>query len=147
MLPLHSVMRRAWSKPIPSFIIVPNQPNDNTYQQSEYIMNNSTSKCVSLISLDYFSGWIDRLRCNNYNLWASAGYFATKNVWRCACIFIVIFICFQIDFVQRPSWQAMIAGKKSWRIIPSPECESTCHEMNATMEKGDISKWSVVKIN
>ncbi|KAF6041423.1 hypothetical protein EB796_000270 [Bugula neritina] len=43
-----------------------------------------------------------------------------------------------IDSVQRPSWQAMIAGKKSWKIIPSPECDSVCKTLNATMEKGDI---------
>lgn len=43
-----------------------------------------------------------------------------------------------IDYVQRPSWQAQISGRKSWSLIPAPECESVCHAMNITLEKGDI---------
>ncbi|XP_052265725.1 uncharacterized protein LOC127868144 isoform X1 [Dreissena polymorpha] len=43
-----------------------------------------------------------------------------------------------LDFVERPSWQAQISGKKSWRIIPVPECETVCTEMNVTVHKGDI---------
>ncbi|KAK3579474.1 hypothetical protein CHS0354_028283 [Potamilus streckersoni] len=45
-----------------------------------------------------------------------------------------------LDYVQRPSWQAQIVGKKTWSLYPVPECEHICHEINATMEKGDISK-------
>jgi len=40
----------------------------------------------------------------------------------------------------------MIAGKKSWKIIPSPECDSVCKTLNATMEKGDISKLTKLRI-
>ncbi|KAL3876866.1 hypothetical protein ACJMK2_034649 [Sinanodonta woodiana] len=43
-----------------------------------------------------------------------------------------------LDYVQRPSWQAQIVGKKTWSLLPVPECEHICHEINATMETGDI---------
>ncbi|XP_041362574.1 bifunctional arginine demethylase and lysyl-hydroxylase PSR-like [Gigantopelta aegis] len=43
-----------------------------------------------------------------------------------------------LDSVGRPSWQAQISGAKTWQMIPSPECESVCHEINITVEKGDI---------
>lgn len=43
-----------------------------------------------------------------------------------------------LDYVQRPSWQAQIAGKKTWTLIPSPECEAQCKTMNVTVQKGDI---------
>lgn len=43
-----------------------------------------------------------------------------------------------LDYVQRPSWQAQISGKKTWTLVPTPECEDTCHTMNVTVHKGDI---------
>ncbi|XP_033733589.1 uncharacterized protein LOC117322749 isoform X2 [Pecten maximus] len=43
-----------------------------------------------------------------------------------------------LDYVQRPSWQAQISGKKTWSLIPTPECEHLCHSMNITVQKGDI---------
>ncbi|XP_029650708.1 uncharacterized protein LOC115224049 [Octopus sinensis] len=44
-----------------------------------------------------------------------------------------------IDAVKRPSWQAMIAGKKTFMLIVPPECEHLCkYTLNATMETGDI---------
>ncbi|XP_077980612.1 bifunctional arginine demethylase and lysyl-hydroxylase JMJD6-A-like [Glandiceps talaboti] len=43
-----------------------------------------------------------------------------------------------LDFVQRPSWQAQISGKKTWTLIPSPECEDVCKSMEITVNKGDI---------
>ncbi|XP_064609038.1 uncharacterized protein LOC135473132 [Liolophura sinensis] len=43
-----------------------------------------------------------------------------------------------LDYVQRPSWQAQISGRKSWALVPAPECESVCHSLNVTVEKGDI---------
>ncbi|XP_054762668.2 uncharacterized protein LOC129269223 [Lytechinus pictus] len=51
-----------------------------------------------------------------------------------------------IDSVDRPSWQAQISGSKTWTLIPPPECEHVCHEINATMVKGnvivvDTNKW------
>lgn len=52
-----------------------------------------------------------------------------------------------IDSVDRPSWQAMVKGKKTWFLEPPPECELECSKhLNATMEPGDIlvvdtNKW------
>ena len=47
----------------------------------------------------------------------------------------------QIDSVNRPSWQAMIKGKKTWTIEPPPECALECSKrLQATMEPGDICK-------
>lgn len=43
-----------------------------------------------------------------------------------------------IDTVDRPSWQAQISGKKSWQLLPPAECESVCHPVNITMNKGDL---------
>ncbi|CAH1794438.1 unnamed protein product [Owenia fusiformis] len=43
-----------------------------------------------------------------------------------------------LDYVQRPSWQAQIKGRKSWTLVPVPECEHVCVPMNITVEKGDI---------
>ncbi|XP_002155363.1 uncharacterized protein LOC100211992 isoform X1 [Hydra vulgaris] len=52
-----------------------------------------------------------------------------------------------IDYVNRPSWQAQVKGKKTWYIEPPPECESVCPmHLQATMEPSDIividtNKW------
>lgn len=43
-----------------------------------------------------------------------------------------------LDYVERPSWQAQISGQKTWRLVPSPECEAVCHAFNVTVHKGDI---------
>ncbi|ESP03764.1 hypothetical protein LOTGIDRAFT_109925 [Lottia gigantea] len=43
-----------------------------------------------------------------------------------------------LDYVERPSWQAQISGKKTWTLEPAPECEGICHALSATVEKGDI---------
>ena len=48
----------------------------------------------------------------------------------------------QIDAVQRPSWQAMVRGKKTWFLKPPAECENVCAKhLNATMEPSDICEW------
>uniref|UniRef100_A0A069DMI1 Cupin like domain containing protein n=1 Tax=Clytia hemisphaerica TaxID=252671 RepID=A0A069DMI1_9CNID len=52
-----------------------------------------------------------------------------------------------IDAVNRPSWQAMIKGKKTWTIQPPPECLlHSSKRLQVTMEPGDIlvvdtNKW------
>lgn len=51
-----------------------------------------------------------------------------------------------LDYVMRPSWQAQISGRKSWRLIPPPECEDVCPSMSITVNPGDIimintNKW------
>lgn len=43
-----------------------------------------------------------------------------------------------IDTVDRPSWQAQISGRKSWKLIPPAECEHVCRSLNVTMSPGDI---------
>ncbi|XP_076459674.1 uncharacterized protein LOC143292893 [Babylonia areolata] len=43
-----------------------------------------------------------------------------------------------LDYVERPSWQAQVSGKKTWNLVPSPECEAVCHSFNVTVHKGDI---------
>ena len=43
--------------------------------------------------------------------------------------------------MERPSWQAQISGKKSWKLIPPAECESVCTSLNVTMNSGDIGKF------
>ncbi|XP_019644361.1 PREDICTED: bifunctional arginine demethylase and lysyl-hydroxylase JMJD6-like [Branchiostoma belcheri] len=43
-----------------------------------------------------------------------------------------------IDHVDRPSWQAMILGSKTWTLIPPPECEDVCYTFNITLNQGDI---------
>lgn len=44
----------------------------------------------------------------------------------------------QIDMVDLSSWQAQLRGKKTWSLIPPPECEHKCHAFNVTMETGDV---------
>ena len=39
------------------------------------------------------------------------------------------------------SWQAQLRGKKTWSLIPPPECEHKCHAFNVTMNTGDVRKW------
>ncbi|KFM65238.1 hypothetical protein X975_05541, partial [Stegodyphus mimosarum] len=43
-----------------------------------------------------------------------------------------------LDYVRRPSWQAQIKGKKTWYLLPPPECESLCVPINTTVHQGDI---------
>ncbi|XP_060565091.1 uncharacterized protein LOC132724274 [Ruditapes philippinarum] len=43
-----------------------------------------------------------------------------------------------LDYVMRPSWQAQISGKKTWSLVPTPECEAECKSFNVTVHKGDI---------
>ena len=52
----------------------------------------------------------------------------------------VLSIRLQLDLVQRPSWQAQISGQKIWTLVPPPECEHVCQELQVTVTKGDISK-------
>lgn len=52
----------------------------------------------------------------------------------------IIFILLQVDMVGRPSWQAQLSGKKTWILIPPPECEQYCSNLNVTVHKGDIGK-------
>lgn len=43
-----------------------------------------------------------------------------------------------LDYVERPSWQAQILGRKTWQLLPPPECEAICTGFNVTVDKGDI---------
>ncbi|KAI1301703.1 hypothetical protein HDE_03174 [Halotydeus destructor] len=43
-----------------------------------------------------------------------------------------------MDYVFRPSWQAQISGRKSWHLLPPPECEHLCPSLRTTVSKGDI---------
>jgi len=43
-----------------------------------------------------------------------------------------------IDYVGRPSWQAQISGKKTWTLVPPPECETVCQSLSVTINKGEI---------
>lgn len=43
-----------------------------------------------------------------------------------------------LDYVRRPSWQAQIKGKKSWYLLPPPECENVCTAVNITVNRGDV---------
>ncbi|GFU30016.1 uncharacterized protein NPIL_514491 [Nephila pilipes] len=43
-----------------------------------------------------------------------------------------------LDYVRRPSWQAQIKGRKTWYLLPPPECEDVCTSMNITVHRGDI---------
>ena len=52
----------------------------------------------------------------------------------------------QIDSVDRPSWQAQLSGKKTWTLIPPPECEHVCQSMTITINKGEICKSASVLI-
>ena len=55
------------------------------------------------------------------------------NIIRIACTL-------QLDYVQRPSWQAQIKGKKTWQVIPVPECDDVCSSFNTTVHPGEISE-------
>lgn len=46
----------------------------------------------------------------------------------------------QLDFVNRPSWQAQITGRKTWTLEPVPDCEYVCHQIKVTVNPGDISE-------
>ncbi|XP_064478941.1 uncharacterized protein LOC135392170 [Ornithodoros turicata] len=51
-----------------------------------------------------------------------------------------------LDYVLRPSWQAQISGRKSWHLVPPPECEDVCRSLSITAEPGDMvmintNKW------
>jgi len=50
----------------------------------------------------------------------------------------VIFL--KLDYVQRPSWQAQISGRKRWTLLPTPECEHKCTSFSVTVNKGEMSK-------
>ena len=44
-----------------------------------------------------------------------------------------------IDQVDRPSWQAVVSGAKTWSLYPPPECENVCEPvLKADMLAGDI---------
>ncbi|XP_033630557.1 uncharacterized protein LOC117292562 [Asterias rubens] len=43
-----------------------------------------------------------------------------------------------LDNVEKPSWQAQLSGKKTWTLLPLPECENICHELQVTVNTGDI---------
>lgn len=43
-----------------------------------------------------------------------------------------------IDYIQKPSWQAQLSGRKTWTLIPPPECDSQCKTLRVTLDKGDI---------
>lgn len=37
-------------------------------------------------------------------------------------------------------WQAQIIGRKTWKLVPPPECDHICNKMSVTVEPGDIGK-------
>ena len=44
-----------------------------------------------------------------------------------------------LDFIDRPSWQAVVTGAKKWLLYPPGECENVClAEYVVEMEKGDL---------
>ncbi|XP_022089322.1 bifunctional arginine demethylase and lysyl-hydroxylase PSR-like [Acanthaster planci] len=43
-----------------------------------------------------------------------------------------------LDNVAKPSWQAQLSGRKTWTLIPLPECEDICHTLKVTVNTGDI---------
>lgn len=43
-----------------------------------------------------------------------------------------------MDNVERPSWQAQLSGRKTWHLVPPPECEAVCQTLDVTIEKGEI---------
>lgn len=42
-----------------------------------------------------------------------------------------------LDFISRLMWQAQLLGNKTWNLVPSPECESTCQSFSFYVEPGD----------
>ena len=65
--------------------------------------------------------------------------FLYENYWYLRSVIYSFVDVFQLDYVERPSWQAQISGQKTWQLVPSPECEAICHSFNVTVHKGDIS--------
>ena len=53
---------------------------------------------------------------------------------------VSLLVLLQIDTVGLPSWQAQLIGKKTWTLVPPPECQDVCHAFNVTMSVGDVSK-------
>ena len=44
-----------------------------------------------------------------------------------------------IDNVDRPSWQAVVSGYKTWMLYPPAECEDVCpSELTVDMQQGDV---------
>ena len=44
-----------------------------------------------------------------------------------------------IDFIERPSWQAVITGAKKWILYPPAECENVClTKYEVHMDRGDL---------
>ena len=58
------------------------------------------------------------------------------------------FYIFQIDAIDRTSWQAQIKGRKEWTLEPPPECYFECPPLHSTiLETGDICElFSIVPI-
>ncbi|KAK6632697.1 hypothetical protein RUM43_013467 [Polyplax serrata] len=43
-----------------------------------------------------------------------------------------------LDYISRLMWQAQIIGRKTWKLVPPPECDHICNKMSVTVEPGDI---------
>ena len=44
-----------------------------------------------------------------------------------------------LDFVERPSWQAVVKGAKKWTLHPPAECEHVClEEYEVVVGRGDV---------
>ncbi|EEB13286.1 conserved hypothetical protein [Pediculus humanus corporis] len=43
-----------------------------------------------------------------------------------------------LDYISRLMWQAQIIGRKTWKLVPPPECDNICNKMTVTVEPGDI---------
>lgn len=39
-------------------------------------------------------------------------------------------------------WQAQIIGRKTWKLVPPPECDHVCNRMSVTVEAGDIGEYA-----
>lgn len=42
-----------------------------------------------------------------------------------------------LDFINRLMWQAQLKGSKTWRLLPSNECEDVCAPVTFKVEPGD----------
>ncbi|XP_039755398.1 uncharacterized protein LOC120630284 isoform X3 [Pararge aegeria] len=43
-----------------------------------------------------------------------------------------------LDYIPRLMWQGQVRGKKTWSLIPVPECENVCHKFQYYVEPGDV---------
>lgn len=56
---------------------------------------------------------------------------------------LAFFFLLQLDYISRLMWQAQLMGRKTWKLVPPPECDSVCSKMSVTVEAGDIGKYQL----